>query len=441
MPFSPTRGIATSCLKSALIFLSISFPSLLFAQEAGHYWVRPNGTYVVAEGHTIEEVCEFMITDADQLATCPDGTPKYGFGSVTQLDADSYQCNVEIIVERCPATIGTTPPATPIPINMSGPLYCPSPQAFRQTLFPPEVWQTVPEYVGNLNPKCDQYCPDGKTLVGPGGQCPEPPDQCDQRFGGPINCTNGRKYRREVNYMASGSFPLRIEWYYNSFANKNRTSHGLDDDAEYPTTGGPSLTLYSTQASTSTSGFKLYGATIPTDPQDLLTIYTGNAQRKWKNYYDRFLVASFEVGNIDPQDIPQVINLYRYDGDQEIYLYNNGVYEPQNAHKTKITRLDVSHSLAPGWEAVNEDNEREIYSLDGKLLKITASNGLSHTMTYDATNTALLSTVTDDFGHTLQFHYEDVGDPALITRITDPDGDDYRYTHTARGLLATIIYP
>jgi len=241
--------------------------------------------------------------------------------------------------------------------------------------------------------------------------------------------------------MGSGAFPLRIEWRYNSFGNKNRTSHGLDTDPDFPTTGGPTETLYTESAPNNTSGFRRYGAEIPTDPQELLTTYTGNAQRKWRNYYDRYLVASFEKDNINPNDTPQVINLYRYDGEQEIYFYNIGAYEPQNAYKTKISRLDVSHPLAPGWEAINAANEREIYSLDGKLLQITAPSGLSHTLTYDPVNTALLSTIADDFGHTLQFFYEDVNDPALVTRITDPDGHDYRYTHTTRGLIATIVYP
>ncbi|CAE7822337.1 wapA [Symbiodinium microadriaticum] len=124
------------------------------------------------------------------------------------------------------------------------------------------------------------------------------------------------------------------------------------------------------------------------------------------------------------------------------YVLNGTVYEPTNAHDSYVERLDGNHSVAPyGWQVVNGDNEIETYTIDGKLLMLTAPSGLSHYMVYDAVDGIKLVEVQDDFGHSLFFHYEDVNDPSLLTRITDPDGNDYLLTYTSRDMITSITFP
>ncbi|MEX0902322.1 MAG: DUF6531 domain-containing protein [Pseudohongiellaceae bacterium] len=285
--------------------------------------------------------------------------------------------------------------------------------------------------------QCELPCDSG------GEACDQPRDGggCDECGSNPINFNTGHKYRSEADYAGAGSFPLRIERFYNSLGNKIRTNEGLESDPEFPVQEIPPAVTTITTASQTRDGFRRFGAEIFTDTADKLINYNGNVASKWRHYYDRFLLASFEEAGIDPSDEPEVINIYRFDGRQEVYRLNNGIYEPRNSYKSSVTSLDTSHPLAPGWQAVNESNEVEIYDLAGRLLRLTSPSGLSHHLTYDSLNTAQLVLVEDDFGHALQFFYGDANDPTLLTRISDPDGNDYRYSHTVRGMIASVSYP
>ncbi len=338
-----------------------------------------------------------------------------------------YVCSYEPAFQYCDNNQITPWSPTSVAIAKGIPQECEKPAKFRD------------ESLSGSAPgaSCDLPCEQGSEA------CPEPRDGdgCDECGRNPINFNTGHKFRSEVDYIGSGTFPLRIERFYNSLGNKIRSSAGLIPDPDFPVQEIPPSGTTTIPAASSRNGFRRYEAEIYTEIQDRLTNYNGNIANKWRQYYDRYLLASFEESGIDPLDTPEVINIYRFDGKQERYRFDGSDYLPENSYKSKVTRLDASHSLAPGWQVVKENNEIEYYDLAGRLLQITSPSGMSHYLSYDAVNTAQLAQVNDDFGHSLQFFYEDLSDPTLLTRIVDPDGHEYRYTYTARGMIASVIYP
>lgn len=295
----------------------------------------------------------------------------------------------------------------------------------------------------NASSQCEVMCPAGQQYDADLHMCaPEPDCDCDKQ-GNPIDITSGQKHRSLALYSGSGSFPLRFELHYNNLANMVRSPGGLGSDSAFPVTGVDFT-------STFTSPFNGYDYDRDLDYSPPLpnlgspaTENIGNINRKWRNYYDRFLLAAFNQGKLDPEYIPPSIQLFRFDGDTEAYQYDTGTatYVPKNAYGSQITRLDDTHELAPGWQVVNEDNEIEFYDLNGRLLRITSPSGLSHNLTYDLATGINLESVADDFGHALQFYYEDSGDPTLLTRFIDPDGNEYSFSYTTRGLISLVSYP
>ena len=300
----------------------------------------------------------------------------------------------------------------------------------------------------SLADQCMRKCPKDRPFTAKLNDClPDPNCKCkDGEKGNPINVLTGDKYMIETDYMGGGSFPLeftRLFDSHNNAANQGRTQWilpRLDDPNNYVITYAPRSSFdnqrrYTPSTSLSSDAFpQLRFFSRP-------TFYSGRTAEKWRHNYDRFLLASWGYMAINPNDIPPVIRLYRPKGTVEYYTYNTqtGSYDPVNGYSSRISRLPGSHPMAPGWQVVNNSSETEIYTLDGRLLKITALSGLSHTLTYDSATQPKLTRVTDDFGHHIDFTYDAV--TGNLTKITDPDGNEYQYTYDASGKISKVIYP
>ena len=413
-------------LISVLSLILLSVTSSAVAQQSGNQWALAfNGTPFAQVGDA-DGACKALLDGDLVREECPDGSIRVTFASVVFLGGSVHQCTFVPAQDRCPSEISPISGSI-VDIRRSTPGECQRPSEYQEKLT-----------LGTAPPQeCELPCDTSS------GRCQKDRDgsDCQECGPNPINFNTGQKFRSEVDYVGNGAFPLRIERFYNSLGNKIRTGEGLESDPEFPVQEIPPAATTIILAPTTRDSFRELEAEIFTDPQDKLVNYNGNLANKWRHYYDRFLLASFEESGIDPSETPEVINVYRFDGKQEVYGWNGTIYEPENSYKSTVTRLDISHPLAPGWQLVTETNEIEYYDLAGRLLQMSSPSGLSHHLTYDAVNTAQLTTVTDDFGHTLQFFYEDISDPTLLTRIVDPDGNEYRYTYTARGMIASAIYP
>jgi len=221
----------------------------------------------------------------------------------------------------------------------------------------------------------------------PEPEMPEPdPQQCEAETPNPIDTFNGHKFYSQMDYRGAGAFPLDLTRHYNSLGN------------------------------------------------------AAGAGPNWRHTYNRSLNAFFSTSVPDPAETPSFLTLQRATGKIELYVENNGIYEPADGSRSSVERLSVSHPLTPGFRAVTARNEIEIYNLDGKLLQISSPAGLSHFLNYDAVDEDLLISVSDDFGKILNFSYDGSAENVLLG-FTDPDGNAYSYTYDANSMLVSVTYP
>jgi YD repeat-containing protein len=99
-----------------------------------------------------------------------------------------------------------------------------------------------------------------------------------------------------------------------------------------------------------------------------------------------------------------------------------------------------------GLQVVNGRTDAiEIYDRDGHLISSTARSGLVTTYAYSDSTTppeiakkpGLLIAVTDHYGKSLQFAYDDAHH---LIKMTDPEGQIFQYIYQA-GILSKVIYP
>ncbi|PCI79538.1 MAG: hypothetical protein COB20_04450, partial [SAR86 cluster bacterium] len=221
----------------------------------------------------------------------------------------------------------------------------------------------------------------------PEPEIPEPdPQQCEAETPNPIDTFNGHKFYSQMDYRGADAFPLDITRHYNSLGNA--------------TGAGPN----------------------------------------WRHTYNRSMNVFFSTSVPNPAEIPVFLTLQRATGKIELYVENNGIYEPADGSRSSVERLPVGHPLSPGFRAVTARNEIEIYNLEGKLLQISSPAGLSHFLNYDVVDEDLLISVSDDFGKAIDFSYDGSTDNLLLS-FTDPDGNAYNYTYDADNMLVSVTYP
>lgn len=392
---------------------------------------------VISHGYSENEICGRFIED-QVVAKCPDGSDRYTLANVTETSTPNlWACQFEPSVPVCPGEFSQIQP-TNVFIRRSDPFHCESPGRFHKEWFLGTGTSPIP------SPTCRINCPVPYVLDEGTNNCIEPPNQddCDECGKNPINFTRGFKYRTEVDYMGSGPFPLRIVRHYNNLGNRIRTNQGLviegEDNSVLPT----GATSYTVPATASRIGFRTNEAKVlPEDYEDNPDpFFTANLSFKWRNFYERRLSANYLESGATTGVTPTVVNLYRYDGEKEVYVLDGGVYKSRNSYTSKIKLLQPADPGYPGWEVVNDENEIEIYDLEGQLQKISSPTGETHYLNYDPTG-ILLESVSDEYGNSLQFHRENIENPKWVTRITDPDGHDYRYEFTERGVIEKVIYP
>jgi len=82
-----------------------------------------------------------------------------------------------------------------------------------------------------------------------------------------------------------------------------------------------------------------------------------------------------------------------------------------------------------------------IFGATGQLARIENARGYGQTLTYAPgvkNKPGLLARVTDDFGASITFAYDDAG---RLTKVTDPAGRTWRYGHDAKGNLTSVTRP
>lgn len=221
-------------------------------------------------------------------------------------------------------------------------------------------------------------------------------DPCHKK-GNPIVYSTGNKIEPEVDFESKGSSGLSFHRTYNNYWNgigilgKNWLT-----DYDYK--------LAFNDSSPAASCYPKPGATCTSPPASVTTFWA-----------------------------------IRPNGIQIKYVYNatQGVWwEDKPSPISKIVRnSDGSYTL------FGESHNVERYSPTGYVLSVTSEQGVGWTFTYDANN--YLKKVTHTSGRYVQFAWTGT----QLTRVTDPQGNQYNYTYLANrdgagaNLLLTATLP
>lgn len=233
----------------------------------------------------------------------------------------------------------------------------------------------------------------------PDGFCWRPAAQCCQAgqankgVGDPIDPALGNEIEQEIDYSGGAASPLRFIRTYNYAG----------------AIAGPGASL-------------------------------GAVGQGWTHSYERRLW--FYPGG--------AVRALRPDGYHRVFTLVNGQYQEFGTAVDKLVELQ-SGGTATGWEFVGADDTEEFYDTSGNLTSITYRGGASVAMIYStastppeiAPNPGLLITVSDNFGHQLNFTYNGQGQ---ISTMTDPGGAVYTYSYSlsvyaAQSLLSAVQYP
>ncbi len=206
--------------------------------------------------------------------------------------------------------------------------------------------------------------------------------------GDPVDASNGNLYESETDYSGVGNDPIKFTRSYNSW-----------DTTCEPSTG---------------QGVFLGGG--------------------WSSTYFQTLVP---VTVTDSENTYNTVYAYRPDGRVLQFSEYDGVYSPDG---------DVGESLiqtSSGWEYQTADDTIEIYNSSGQLLTVAKRGQAPVTVNY-ATGAAAgdpPASVSDAFGHSLQFSYTiNTNNNVLqLSSITDPAGHTISYTHDTTHDRLTVV--
>jgi RHS repeat-associated protein len=210
--------------------------------------------------------------------------------------------------------------------------------------------------------------------------------------GNSVNVSNGNAYQEETDYVGGGANPLQFTRSYNSL------SGYLHD---------------------------YYQASRPA-----ASAVMGEA---WSATYFQFLLP---LAVTDGTTTYNAVYAYRPDGRVLAFKEYSGVYSPDG---------DVGDRLVPvsggGWQYQTADDTVETYDTNGQLVSIAARGQAP--LTISRPNAfGPPSSVSDSFGHTLQFSYlYDSTGVERLSSVTDPSGNIIQYAYDSIGNLTSVTYP
>jgi RHS repeat-associated protein len=152
----------------------------------------------------------------------------------------------------------------------------------------------------------------------------------------------------------------------------------------------------------------------------------------WRDTWHRALPYTAASGST-----PATVKVARWDGRVDTFTQNtSGPWTTDPNVLLQLTAVLSTGNVQTGWQVTRDDDSKELYTMDGRLVSITTRGGLVTALTYDANNR--LTQVADPFGHTLSFAYNASN---LISQVTQPDGKTLGYGYDANNNLTSVTYP
>jgi RHS repeat-associated protein len=214
------------------------------------------------------------------------------------------------------------------------------------------------DYVVAFSDKCYRPIPpvSPRNMADCGGPCD----------GNPINAGVGNKFQTEVDYVGSGSFPLKFSRTYNSMYAPSISSMG---------------------------GY-------------------------WQGSFDRAIKPWGSTGNFVA---------YRADGKAYVFTMSGNQGVPDTDVSDRLTKTVDGGGNLTGWTYTTADDSVEAYDAGGKLQSITSREGFRQTLTYSDSGTpmdiapspGLLIRVADAYGRALAFTYDSSN---RVATMTEPAG-------------------
>lgn len=189
---------------------------------------------------------------------------------------------------------------------------------------------------------------------------PPCPDSC---FGDPINAGTGNRFQTHLEYAGEGSFPLRLEWTYNSLGTSNFVPDSALTFGKYRSHSYSSRVAYFPNATT---------------PLAYVTRPNGKALR---------------------------------------FKEISGVWTPDSGQAIRLTAISTAGALS-GWEYEDTNGVRETFDLAGKLLSLQDRSGQTQSVSYDSSGRII--SVKDSNDRLLSFEYD--GSTPNVARLRTPDG-------------------
>ena len=204
------------------------------------------------------------------------------------------------------------------------------------------------------------------------------PQSC---IGNPINAGAGIKFLSEVDLAAHASSGLKFERVYNSVQSKD---------------------------------------------------FTKNSENKyWRHNYEQKVFLKYWPSTA------AIATVIRPSGKGIDFRITNSLWESSPDTLDRLIEIKDANNFRIGWQYnVTEDDSKELYNADGKLLSIASREGRVQNLAYDTNGR--LTTVTDDIGRTLNFTYDG---SSHIHTMTDPAGGITQYGYDTTGNLTSVTYP
>lgn len=268
-----------------------------------------------------------------------------------------------------------------------------------------------------------------------------PPNEC---AGNPVEISKGKKYQSEIDIYAEGHGQVFLTRFI-STAGSGSTSlwrHNYDKRIAIvdPVHSASSFVKqkskpYDGELTACETGWKDISSQISESwAIGAVAIFKeGSCQIVKDNVVVKSLplVASNEVyGSIRPS----AVQLQREDGSTiNFQSYGEAGFSTIAGDSGKLERIGSGNYT---WRYSASNGDVEEYSSDGRLLSITASNGVKQTLSYDFTTNLLIS-VEDTLGGKLRFNYA----ANVLISVTTHDNKTTAYTYNTNGLISKVTRP
>lgn len=198
----------------------------------------------------------------------------------------------------------------------------------------------------------------------------------------PINIATGEKYLTFKDYEAAGASRLKFERYYSSYNNE-----------------------------------------------------VGTLGANWKSNFDRKLILLGKVSNGAHRVIAE-----RAQGDAVVFTQATAEGNTKSVWQAENNAFEQLVKLENGWQLTLENNTKERYDEQGRLVEVRYLDGNIQTLYYveSGREQGLLKHVSDNFGQSLHFSYDLY---KRIARVEATDGTATHFKYDQHSNLVQVIEP